>query len=130
MTGYVPVNKNLTQEITVYDIPSTWSQLDMLNHLKAWGQVVAIKFKSQQKYVTVTVSIELNQEATRLWNDGAWTAPLGGLPVRWFPANWDLKQKKKNGNDSRQRLRESCFSKHCNFIPGKSCSLYSCTHWM
>ncbi|POG71723.1 hypothetical protein GLOIN_2v1774577 [Rhizophagus irregularis DAOM 181602=DAOM 197198] len=95
MTGYVPVNKNLTQEITVYDIPSTWSQLDMLNHLKAWGQVVAIKFKSQQKYVTVTVSIELNQEATRLWNDGAWTAPLGGLPVRWFPANWDLKQKKE-----------------------------------
>uniref|UniRef100_U9T8W1 Uncharacterized protein n=1 Tax=Rhizophagus irregularis (strain DAOM 181602 / DAOM 197198 / MUCL 43194) TaxID=747089 RepID=U9T8W1_RHIID len=81
MTGYVPVNKNLTQEITVYDIPSTWSQLDMLNHLKAWGQVVAIKFKSQQKYVTVTVSIELNQEATRLWNDGAWTDPLKGLPV-------------------------------------------------
>ncbi|PKY20292.1 hypothetical protein RhiirB3_433557 [Rhizophagus irregularis] len=77
MTGYVPVNKNLTQEITVYDIPSTWSQLDMLNHLKAW------------------VSIELNQEATRLWNDGAWTAPLGGLPVRWFLANWDLKQKKE-----------------------------------
>ncbi|PKK62181.1 hypothetical protein RhiirC2_790732 [Rhizophagus irregularis] len=80
MTGYVPTNKDLTQEITVYDIPSTWSQLDTLNHLKAWGQVVAIKFKSQQKYVTVTVSIELNQEAIRLWNDGAWTAPLGGLP--------------------------------------------------
>ncbi|PKY45085.1 hypothetical protein RhiirA4_459581 [Rhizophagus irregularis] len=55
----------------VYDIPSTWSQIDTLNHLKAWGQVVAIKFKSQQKYVIVTVSIELNQEATRLWNDRA-----------------------------------------------------------
>ncbi|CAB4442703.1 unnamed protein product [Rhizophagus irregularis] len=67
----------------------------MLNHLKAWGQVVAIKFKSQQKYVTVTVSIELNQVATELWNEGVWTAPLGGLPVRWFPANWNLKQRKE-----------------------------------
>jgi hypothetical protein len=76
------MNKDPIWEITVYDIPSTWSQLDMLNHLKAWGQVVAIKFKSQQKYVTVTVSIELNQVATGLWNDGVWTAPLGGLPVR------------------------------------------------
>ncbi|CAB4435611.1 unnamed protein product [Rhizophagus irregularis] len=80
MTGYEPVNKNLIWEITVYDILSIWSQLDSLNHLKAWGQVVAIKFKSQQKYVTVTVLIELNQEASRLWNDGVWTAPLGGLP--------------------------------------------------
>ncbi|GBC42618.2 hypothetical protein GLOIN_2v1785013 [Rhizophagus irregularis DAOM 181602=DAOM 197198] len=71
MTGYEPANKDLIQEITVYDISSIWSQLDTLNHLKARGQVVAIKFKSQQKYVTVTVSIELNQEATRLWNDGA-----------------------------------------------------------
>jgi uncharacterized protein (DUF342 family) len=82
MTGYEPMNKDLIREITVYDIPSTWSQLDTLNHLKAWGQVVAIKFKSQQKYVTVTVSIVLNQVATGLWNEGVWTAPLGGLPVR------------------------------------------------
>ncbi|PKY58126.1 hypothetical protein RhiirA4_479774 [Rhizophagus irregularis] len=86
MTGYEPANKDLIQEITVYDIPSTWSQIDTLNHLKAWGQVVAIKFKSQQKYVTVTVLIELNQVATELWNEGVWTAPLGGLPVQWFLA--------------------------------------------
>ncbi|CAB4417348.1 unnamed protein product [Rhizophagus irregularis] len=82
MTGYEPMNKDLIREIMVYDIPFTWSQLDTLNHLKAWGQVVAIKFKSQQKYVTVTVSIELNQVATGLWNEGVWTAPLGGLPVQ------------------------------------------------
>ncbi|PKY63518.1 hypothetical protein RhiirA4_492746, partial [Rhizophagus irregularis] len=25
----------------------------------------------------------------------AWTAPLGGIPVRWFPVNWDLKQRKE-----------------------------------
>ncbi|PKY44812.1 hypothetical protein RhiirA4_459220 [Rhizophagus irregularis] len=36
MTGYEPVNKDLIREIMVYDISSTWSQLDTLNHLKAW----------------------------------------------------------------------------------------------
>ena len=79
----------------VYDIPFSWAQLDILNHLKAWGHVITIKFKTQQKYVTLTVSIDLNQAAMKLWNDGAWTAPLGGLPVRWFPVNWDLKQRKE-----------------------------------
>ncbi|PKY56341.1 hypothetical protein RhiirA4_476576 [Rhizophagus irregularis] len=51
MTGYVPENKDFIREITVYDIPSTWSQLDTLNHFKAWGQ------------------------------DGVWTAPFRGLPT-------------------------------------------------
>ncbi|PKY60093.1 hypothetical protein RhiirA4_483389 [Rhizophagus irregularis] len=46
MTGFVPANKNFIWEIMVYDISSTWSQLNTFNHLKAWGQVVAIKFKS------------------------------------------------------------------------------------
>ncbi|PKY51961.1 hypothetical protein RhiirA4_424900, partial [Rhizophagus irregularis] len=58
--------------------PPPGLRLIRFNHFKAWGQVVAIKFKSQQKYVTVTVSIELNQVATGLWNEGVWTAPLGG----------------------------------------------------
>ncbi|PKY44623.1 hypothetical protein RhiirA4_458971 [Rhizophagus irregularis] len=38
--------------------------------------------KSTQKYITVTVLIEFNQEVTRLWNDGVWTAPFRGLPIR------------------------------------------------
>uniref|UniRef100_U9TEL3 Uncharacterized protein n=1 Tax=Rhizophagus irregularis (strain DAOM 181602 / DAOM 197198 / MUCL 43194) TaxID=747089 RepID=U9TEL3_RHIID len=33
-----------------------------------------------KKYITVTVSIELNQEAIRLWNDGT---------------NWNIKQMKE-----------------------------------
>ncbi|PKY58258.1 hypothetical protein RhiirA4_480020 [Rhizophagus irregularis] len=95
MTGYNPKFKENIREITVYDIPSRWTQLDVLNHLKNWGQVIAIKFKSQQKYTTVTVSVDLNKAALDLWNGGAWTASLGGIPVRWFPANWDLKQRKE-----------------------------------
>ncbi|CAB4425130.1 unnamed protein product [Rhizophagus irregularis] len=81
MTGYGPQIKDNIREITVYDIPSRWTQLDVLNHLKTWGQVIAIKFKSQQKYTTVSVSVDLNQAALDLWNGGAWTAPLGGVPA-------------------------------------------------
>ncbi|PKY60900.1 hypothetical protein RhiirA4_485170 [Rhizophagus irregularis] len=66
MTGYDPEFKENIHEITVYDIPFRWTQLDILNHLKTWGQ-----------------------------NSRAWTAPLGDIPVRWFPANWDLKQRKE-----------------------------------
>lgn len=70
MTGYVFKNKDLIWEITVYDIPFTWSRLDTFNHFKAWDQVVAIEFKFQQKYVTITVSIELNQGVIKFWKDG------------------------------------------------------------
>ncbi|PKY49348.1 hypothetical protein RhiirA4_465300 [Rhizophagus irregularis] len=71
MTGYNPTIKDNVQEITVYDIPSRWTQFDMLNHLKAWDQVIVIKFKLQQKYTTLTVSVNLNEVALNLWNNGA-----------------------------------------------------------
>ena len=54
-----------------------------------------MKLKTQKKYITLTVSIDLNEAALGLWNEGVWTTPLGGLPVRWFPATWDLKQRKE-----------------------------------
>jgi hypothetical protein len=66
MTGYNPESKENIREITVYDIPSRWTKLDVLNHLKAWGHVIAIKFKSQQKYTTVIVSVDLNKAALDL----------------------------------------------------------------
>ncbi|PKY50852.1 hypothetical protein RhiirA4_467543 [Rhizophagus irregularis] len=81
MTGYNPEIKENIREITVYDIPSRWTQLDVLNHLKNWGQVIAIKFKSQQKYTTVTVSVDLNKAALDLWNSRAWTAPLEAVLI-------------------------------------------------
>ncbi|CAB4478153.1 uncharacterized protein OCT59_007378 [Rhizophagus irregularis] len=34
MTEYMPMNKDFIQKIMVYDILSTWSQLDMFNHFK------------------------------------------------------------------------------------------------
>ncbi|GBC26703.2 uncharacterized protein OCT59_020840 [Rhizophagus irregularis] len=64
MTGYDPVLKDNVREITLYDISSTWTQLEFLQHLEKWNQ-------------------------------GVWTAPLGGFPVRWYPANWNLQQRKE-----------------------------------
>ncbi|CAB4422512.1 unnamed protein product [Rhizophagus irregularis] len=87
MTGYDPVLKDNVREITLYDIPSTWAQLKLLQHLEKWGHVIAFKTKRQKKYFTVTVSIDFNEWAMSLWNQGIWTAPLGGLPIRWYPAN-------------------------------------------
>src|SRR3954463_11237436 len=43
----------------------------------------------------VTISIELNEQALGLWNGGTWMAPLGGFPVKWYPVNWNLAQRKE-----------------------------------
>lgn len=82
MTGYKPILKDNVREIVVYDIPSKWTQLEILNYLKAWGNILAMKFKTQKKYVTVTISIDLNDAALSQWNEGVWTVPLEGLPIR------------------------------------------------
>ncbi|PKY30290.1 hypothetical protein RhiirB3_447304 [Rhizophagus irregularis] len=45
MTGYDTVLKDNVREITLYDIPSTWAQLELLQHLEKWGHVIAFKTK-------------------------------------------------------------------------------------
>uniref|UniRef100_U9UQ66 Uncharacterized protein n=1 Tax=Rhizophagus irregularis (strain DAOM 181602 / DAOM 197198 / MUCL 43194) TaxID=747089 RepID=U9UQ66_RHIID len=37
MTRYDLILKNNVQEITLYNIPSTWTQLELLQHLEKWG---------------------------------------------------------------------------------------------
>ena len=63
MTRYSPSKKANICEIVVYDIPSTIPQLDILTNLGKWGQVIAMKIKTQRKYQTVTVSIDFNEWA-------------------------------------------------------------------
>ncbi|UZO15058.1 uncharacterized protein OCT59_006494 [Rhizophagus irregularis] len=50
MTGFDPVLKDNVQKITLYDIPSTWAQLKLLQHLEKWDHVIAFKTKRQKKY--------------------------------------------------------------------------------
>ncbi|EXX53597.1 hypothetical protein RirG_242440 [Rhizophagus irregularis DAOM 197198w] len=45
MTRYDLILKNNVQEITLYNIPSTWTQLELLQHLEKWGYVIAFKTK-------------------------------------------------------------------------------------
>jgi hypothetical protein len=70
MTGYEPILKDNVREMVLYDIPSKWTQIEILNYLKAWGNILAMKFKTQKKYITVTVSIDLNDMALNQWNEG------------------------------------------------------------
>ncbi|CAB4425175.1 unnamed protein product [Rhizophagus irregularis] len=95
MTEYTPEDKANVRDIVIYDIPSTMPQLEILTNLGKWSQVIAFKVKTQKKYSTVTVSIDFNKWALTNWNNGVWTAPFGGMPVRWFPASWTLKQRKE-----------------------------------
>src|SRR4051812_25591030 len=50
ITGYTPERQDNVQDITIYDTPSIWTQLDILQHLKQWVHVIAMKMKSQKKY--------------------------------------------------------------------------------
>jgi hypothetical protein len=46
MTGYKPMLKDNVREMVVYDIPSKWTQLEILNYLKTWSNVLVMKFKT------------------------------------------------------------------------------------
>ncbi|PKK70124.1 hypothetical protein RhiirC2_780097 [Rhizophagus irregularis] len=45
--------KGQVRTIMVYDIPAAWSHDAILEHLKSWGQVLEISFKTQHKYQSV-----------------------------------------------------------------------------
>jgi hypothetical protein len=44
--------------------------------LRQWDHVIAMKTKSQKKYATVTISIDLNKQALSLWNRETWMVPI------------------------------------------------------
>src|ERR1043165_9507509 len=51
--------------------------------------------RSQKKYQTIRVMIQLNEHLVVAHNKGDWIAPLAGLPVRWYPAQWNLQERKE-----------------------------------
>ncbi|CAB4425827.1 unnamed protein product [Rhizophagus irregularis] len=50
--------------------------------------------KCQHKYQTLRVKIALSSFALPQFNK-YWTTDLGGIPVRWFPASWTLRERKQ-----------------------------------
>ncbi|CAB4407282.1 unnamed protein product [Rhizophagus irregularis] len=53
-----------------------------------------LSVKRQHKYQTLRVKIVLNSFTLPQFNK-FWTTDLGGIPVRWFPASWTLRERKQ-----------------------------------
>ncbi|CAB4430973.1 unnamed protein product [Rhizophagus irregularis] len=54
--------------------------------------------KPQRKYQTLRLKIELSTFRLAQFEvneNPVWTTDLGGIPVRWFPARWTLKERKQ-----------------------------------
>ncbi|CAB4434462.1 unnamed protein product [Rhizophagus irregularis] len=66
----------------------------ILAELKLWGNAIKCSVKRQHKYQTLRVKIALSSFALPQFNK-YWTTDLGGIPVRWFPASWTLRERKQ-----------------------------------
>ncbi|GBC44370.2 hypothetical protein GLOIN_2v1871772 [Rhizophagus irregularis DAOM 181602=DAOM 197198] len=96
LTGYEAVGEEQERirDIIVYDIPYTWNLQKIIAELKFWGNAIKCSVKRQHKYQTLRVKIALSSFALPQFNK-YWTTDLGGIPVRWFPASWTLRERKQ-----------------------------------
>jgi hypothetical protein len=97
ITGHEPSPQAAAnvKDILVYDVPSSWTMHYLLRSLRSWGKVISVHRKHQKKYSTVQVRIEMDDTARLAFDGESWVAPLGKFFVRWFPAQWTLKERKK-----------------------------------
>ncbi|CAB4403567.1 unnamed protein product [Rhizophagus irregularis] len=82
----------------VYDVPVSWTPEDILKELTLWGKTISIQMKPQRKYQTLRLKIELSTFRLAQFEvneNPVWTTDLGGIPIRWFPARWTLKERKQ-----------------------------------
>ena len=96
LTGFKEANDQREQvrDIIVYDIPYTWDVEKILGELTLWDHTIKLSVKRQHKYQTLRVKIVLNSFTLPQFNK-FWTTDLGGIPVRWFPASWTLRERKQ-----------------------------------
>ncbi|GET53235.1 hypothetical protein GLOIN_2v1871772 [Rhizophagus irregularis DAOM 181602=DAOM 197198] len=96
LTGYEAVGEELERirDIIVYDIPYTWNLQKIIAELKFWGNTIKCSVKRQHKYQTLRVKIALSSFVLPQFNK-YWKTDLGGIPVRWFPASWTLRERKQ-----------------------------------
>ncbi|GES90591.1 uncharacterized protein LOC112597101 [Rhizophagus clarus] len=74
--------------ILVYDIPAKWNNVELLEYLKVWGNIISVMVKKQKKYKTVKCKLEIMYAFSTWEKDRLWIALLGPITVRWFPAAW------------------------------------------
>ncbi|GBB98217.1 hypothetical protein RclHR1_03170013 [Rhizophagus clarus] len=80
--------------MTVYDIPVEWTDDQILQALNSWGYTIKFSTKKQRKFQTVWVKIVLNDEVRAHFDQGLWMYTLNNTPIRWFPGDWSLKERK------------------------------------
>jgi len=97
LTGHVPSKENETKvrEMVIYDIPSIWPAEKCLQELNEWGKVISMSAKIQKKFQTLRVKMELTSSMVIRFDKNDWMVGLGNIPVRWFPADWTLQERKK-----------------------------------
>ncbi|PKY58109.1 hypothetical protein RhiirA4_549939 [Rhizophagus irregularis] len=100
ITGHKPTDDDTSKvrDILVYDVPVSWTAEHILQQLTLWGKPIDIQMKRQRKYQTVRLKIELSTFRLAQFEvneNPTWTTDLGGIPVRWFPARWNLKERKQ-----------------------------------
>ncbi|GBC52217.2 hypothetical protein GLOIN_2v1773466 [Rhizophagus irregularis DAOM 181602=DAOM 197198] len=72
----------------------TGYEAKIIAELKFWGNAIKCSVKRQHKYQTLRVKIAHSSFALPQFNK-YWTTDLGGIPVRWFPASWTLRERKQ-----------------------------------
>ncbi|GBB87185.1 hypothetical protein RclHR1_13620001 [Rhizophagus clarus] len=72
----------------IYDIPAKWNNVELLEYLKVWGNIISVMVKKQKKYKTVKCKLEIMYAFSTWEKDRLWIALLGPITVRWFPAAW------------------------------------------
>ncbi|GBB95635.1 hypothetical protein RclHR1_25810001 [Rhizophagus clarus] len=97
LTGYCPQQEEQAQllDLIVYDIPAKWDSYTLLGNLSFWGKIVSISTRCHKKYLSAKVRLISNHECLKAYNGGEWTVGLSGILVRWFPASWNLSERKQ-----------------------------------
>ncbi|GBC10117.1 hypothetical protein RclHR1_09350004 [Rhizophagus clarus] len=97
ITGYIPQDQEQAQllDLVVYNILAKWDNYTLLVNLGRWGKVISVSTRVHKKYLSARVRLIPDHECLKCYNREDWTVNLGGIPVRWFPASWNLSERKQ-----------------------------------
>ncbi|GBB89481.1 hypothetical protein RclHR1_16180007 [Rhizophagus clarus] len=97
ITEYIPQDQEQAQllDVVVYDIPAKWDNYTLLANLGRWGKVISVSTRVHKKYLSARIRLIPDHECLKCYNGGDWTVNLVGIPVRWFPASWNLSERKQ-----------------------------------
>ncbi|GBB91314.1 hypothetical protein RclHR1_18500003 [Rhizophagus clarus] len=97
ITRYISQDQEQAQllDLVVYDILAKWDNYTLLANLGRWGKVISVSTRVHKKYLSARVRLIPDHKCLKCYNGGDWTVNLGGIPIRWFPASWNLSERKQ-----------------------------------